>query len=179
LHIERETALQSSICIGRRLFNRTHNDWEQMAVLNTVLGAYFGSRLMTNIREEKGLAYGIYSRVTSFLQDGMFLISADVNKNQVRQAADEIYKELLRLTQEEITQKELSLVKNYLYGTFLRNFDGIFSQIDRIIISDDYHFEDSYWEACLKLFKSADAPTLRSLANTYLHPDDMMETIVG
>ena len=179
LYIERETALQSSICIGKKLFNRTHKDWEQMTVLNTVLGAYFGSRLMTNIREEKGLAYGIHSRLTSYLQDGMFLISADVNKNQVRQAADEIYKELQLLTQKEISQKELSLVKNYLYGTFLRNFDGIFSQIDRIIISDDYHFEDAYWETCLNLIKSADAPTLLALANAYLQPNDMLETIVG
>jgi predicted Zn-dependent peptidase len=177
--IERENALQSSICIGRRLFDRTHKDWEQATVLNTVLGAYFGSRLMTNIREDKGLAYGIHSRMTSLLQDGTFLISADVNKNQVQQAVAEIYKELQRLTQTQITQKELSLVKNYLYGTFLRSFDGIFSQMERIITSDDYHFEDAYWENCLKLYKSADAPALLDLANTYLQPEDMSEMIVG
>ena len=179
IYVEREMSCQSSICIGRKLFNRTDRNWEPMTVLNTVLGAYFGSRLMTNIREEKGLAYGIYSRMTSFLQDGMFLISADVNKNQVQQATDEIYKELSLLTQEEITSKELSLVKNYLYGSFLRNFDGLFSQIDRIIISDDHHLEDTYWETCLKLFKSADSSTLLSLARNYFQPDDMVEVIVG
>jgi predicted Zn-dependent peptidase len=179
LAVERENALQSSICIGKKLFNRKHENWEEMMVLNTVLGAYFGSRLMTNIREDKGLAYGIHSRMTSFLQDGMFLISADVNKNQARHAADEIYKELLRLTQEEITQKELSLVKNYLYGSFLRDFDGIFSQIERIVISDDFHFEDTYWETCLNVFKSVNASTLLNLANTYLQPDSMAEVLVG
>ena len=178
-YVERENAVQSSICIGRTWFNRTHKDWIPTTVLNTVLGAYFGSRLMTNIREEKGLAYGIHSRVTSFLQDGMFLICADVNKNQVRQAADEIYKELLRLTQEEIPAQELSLVKNYLYGFFLRNFDGLFSQIEHFIISDDYHFEDTYWKTCLESFKDINATTLLSLANTYLHPDDMTEMVVG
>ena len=178
-YVEKENAVQSSICIGRKLFNRTHNDWEQMKVLNTVLGAYFGSRLMTNIREEKGLAYGIYSRMTSFLQDGLFLISADVNKDQVQQATDEIYKELLLLTQEEIHPKELSLVKNYLYGTFLRNFDGIFSQIDRIILSDDYHFEDTYWETCLNRYKSVDSTALLNLANNCLQPDGMVEMVVG
>ena len=178
-YTERENALQSSICIGKKLFNRTHADWEATKVLNTVLGAYFGSRLMTNIREEKGLAYGISSLMNSFLQDGMFFISADVNKNQVQQATDEIYKELLQLTQTEITNKELSLVKNYLYGTFLRNFDGIFSQIDRIILSDDYHFEDTYWENCCTLYKSIDCATLFSLANTYLHPDGMTKVVVG
>ena len=179
MYIERENALQSSICIGRRLFNRENENWEPTTVLNTVLGAYFGSRLMTNIREDKGLAYGIHSRMTSFLHDGMFYISADINKGQVRQATDEIYKELQRLRQTEIANRELSLVKNYLYGTFLRNFDGIFSQIDRIIISDDYHFEDAYWETCLKLYKSADSPTLLNLANTYLKADDMVEVVVG
>ena len=179
IHLKRENALQSSICMGRRLFNRTHESWEQTAVLNTVLGAYFGSRLMTNIREEKGLAYGISSRMNSFLQDGTFCIAADVNKNQVQQATDEIYKELLRLTQTEIANKELSLVKNYLYGTFLRNFDGIFSQIERIILSDDYHFEDAYWENCLTIYKSVDSSTLFSLANAYLQPDSMTEVVVG
>lgn len=179
IRINRENALQSSICIGKRLFNRTHKDWEQTTVLNTVLGAYFGSRLMTNIREEKGLAYGIHSKMTSFLQDGTFCISADVNKNQVQQATDEIYKELLLLTQIKISNKELSLVKNYLYGTFLRNFDGIFSQIDRIILSDDYGFEDAYWENCFKLYKSATPETLFTLANTYLHLDSMTEVVVG
>ena len=179
LYVEKENAIQSSICIGRRLFDRIHKDWMQTTVLNTVLGAYFGSRLMTNIREEKGLAYGIHSRMTSFLQDGMLLISADVNKDQVRQATDEIYKELLLLVRKKIPAQELSLVKNYLYGTFLRNFDGLFSQIEHFIISDDYHFEDTYWETCLEAFKMADSSTLLALAKTYLNPDDMAEVVVG
>ena len=179
IYIERENALQSSICIGKELFNRNHKDWEQVTVLNTVLGAYFGSRLMTNIREDKGLAYGIYSRMTSFLRNGLFLIAADVNKSEVKQATEEIYKELRLLTEKEISEQELNLVKNYLYGSFLRNFDGLFSQIDNVIISDDYHLGDTYWKTCLETFKKVDTKTLLALANTYLHPDDMAEVVVG
>lgn len=179
IYIKRENALQSSICIGRELFSRNHKDWEQLTVLNTVLGAYFGSRLMTNIREDKGLAYGIYSRMTSFLLNGTFLIAADVNKNQVKQATEEIHKELWLLTQKEISEKELNLVKNYLYGSFLRNFDGSFSQIDNVVISDDYHLGDTYWESCLKTIKEVDSKTLLALAGTYLQPSDMVEVVVG
>jgi predicted Zn-dependent peptidase len=73
-------SVQSSIRIGKRLFNKTHKDFQKMQVLNTLLGGYFGSRLMTNIREEKGFTYGIHSGLSSLIHDGYFIVSL-IRKN--------------------------------------------------------------------------------------------------
>ena len=167
----KENSVQSSICIGKRLFNYTHKDWVAVSVLNTVLGGYFGSRLMTNIREDKGLTYGIYSHIGSFQQDGMFLIRADVNGENTQQAKEEIFLEIQQLLDETISQEELDLVKNYLFGSLLRNFDGIFSQIDRNILLSDYHLGQFYWEYYTKTIKNIDVEQLQQLANTYLQPN--------
>ncbi len=177
--IEKENAVQSSICIGRRLFTYQDANWIPMYVLNTVLGGYFGSRLMTNIREEKGLTYGIYSRMVSFQLDGLFMIRADVNKELVQQAMDEIYKELEDLQKEPIVEEELELVKNYLYGSLLRSFDGVFSQIDRTILTNDYGFTSDYWIKYIEGIKNINSHALQQLAYSYLNPVNMTEIVAG
>ena len=176
---EKENAVQSSICIGKKLFTYQHQDWLPMYVLNTVLGGYFGSRLMTNIREEKGLTYGIYSRMQSFQLDGLFMIRADVNKELVQQAVNEIYKEMKNLQQTPIPQEELELVKNYLYGSLLRNFDGIFSQIDRTILTDDYGLPSDYWTTYMDTVRSINPHMLQEFAFNYLDFNNMIEVISG
>ena len=177
--IEKQNAVQSSISVGRRFFTCRHEDWISFSVLNTVLGGYFGSRLMTNIREEKGLTYGIYSQLTSLQLDGIFLIRADVNRDLAQRAVEEIFKELEILQREPVNDEELDLVKNYLYGSLLRNFDGVFSQIDRIIMSSDYDFADDYWIKYLENIRNVNAETLQELACNYLNISDMTEIVVG
>ncbi|MDR1879168.1 MAG: insulinase family protein [Bacteroidales bacterium] len=179
IHIEKENTVQSGICIGKRLFNYTHSDWIAVSVLNTVLGGYFGSHLMTNIREDKGLTYGIYSKLTAFLQDGLFLIRADVNKNHRQQAVDEIFKELALLSYSRIPEKELRLVKNYLSGALLRHFDGIFSQTDRVALIANYNLPSDYWQHYVQTIEAVDTDTLFGLANTCLQSDSMTTVTVG
>jgi predicted Zn-dependent peptidase len=176
--IEKENAVQSSICIGNRLFNYRHEDWIDMYVLTTVLGGYFGSRLMTNIRERKGLTYGIYSQMLSFQLDGLFVIRTDVNKEQTQEAIHEIFEELNILRKEPVSQEELTLVKNYLYGSLLRSFDGVFAQIDRTIQIDDYHLTSNYWNQYIERIKNITPPRLLELANRYLQAEKTTEIVV-
>ena len=177
--VQKDNTVQSSICIGKRLFSYTHPDWVAMSVLTTILGGYFGSRLMTNIREDKGLTYGIYSYVSSLQQDGLFLIRADVNKENVQEATDEIYKEIQKLLNSPIPQEELDLVKNYLFGSLLRNFDGIFMQIDRSILLSDYRLPLPYWEHYIDVVRNINVKQLQELAKTYLQPESMIEVVAG
>ncbi len=178
-YIEKENAIQSSICIGKRLFDYTHTDWIPMYVLHTILGGYFGSRLMTNIREDKGLTYGIYSRMLSFQLDGLFMIRADVNKDSIQQAKNEIFIEIKKLLEEPVSQEELGLVKNYLSGSLLRSFDGIFSQIDRNILLSDYGLAQDYWSHYIKIIRDITPKTLLEQANIYLQPESMMDIVAG
>jgi predicted Zn-dependent peptidase len=75
---------QAAIRIGRRLFTQQHPDWNGLYVLNTILGGYFGSRLMAEIRENLGLTYGIYSGVDSFSEDGCFYISTETTTDNIK-----------------------------------------------------------------------------------------------
>src|ERR1700709_917532 len=106
------------------MFNKTHRDYAGMTVLNTVLGGYFGSRLMSNIREDKGYTYGIGSAVVSLLHGGYFFIAAETGVKVTAPAITEIYKEIDRLKTEIIPDDELAMVKNYMSGSFLRSVDG-------------------------------------------------------
>ena len=177
--ISKDSALQSSIIIGKKLFTRTHADWMKFSLLNMILGGYFGSRLMSDIREKKGLAYGIYSRMQSYLQAGLFYIAADVNVEKTQQAVDAIYASLDVLSKELVTKDELSLVKNYYQGMMLRNFDGIFQVLERYIETDDYGLTQDYWQDFFEIIRSTDAEELLSLAKKYLHPASMIEVVVG
>ena len=179
LFIEKKNSVQSAIRIGKPLFNKTNPDYAGMNVLNTVLGGYFGSRLMSNIREDKGYTYGIGSAVVSLLQGGYFFIAAETGVKVTEPAIHEIYKEIERLKTEIIPTEELSMVKNYLSGSFLRSFDGAFQLADRckgIII---YGLNYDYFYNYLKVIKTITPEELRHLANKYFQNDSFYELVVG
>src|SRR5690242_19469508 len=108
--MHKEDAIQSALRVGRLTFNKTHPDYLSLKVLNTVLGGYFGSRLMANIREDKGYTYGIGSSLISMKNEGYFVISSEVGVDVCSKALDEIFFEIKRLTEEPIDDSELQLV---------------------------------------------------------------------
>lgn len=179
IKIPKQDAMQASICIGKRLFTRQHADWEKLNLLNMVLGGYFGSRLMSEVREKKGLAYGIHSQMKSYQVSGAFYISADVNSNKTEEAIEAVYHILTDLQHTAIDKKELTLVKNYYYGVLLRYFDGIFPLLDRYIEVNDYDLPIDYWLDFLETIKNTEADELQALAQTYFQPESMTEIIVG
>jgi len=177
--IEKPDALQSSICIGKKLLTRTHPDWMKFSVLNMILGGYFGSRLMTEIREKKGFAYGIYSRMISYQYAGIFYISADVNINKTNEALEAIYKCMEMLANEPVPETELNLVKNYYEGILLRQFDGIFSVFDRYVDVNDYSLSIDYWKDFLRIIRDTTPEEVLALAKTYFNIDEWIEIVVG
>ena len=125
-------AVQSTIRIGRLLpFDWSSYDYTRFMVLNTVLGGYFGSRLMSNLREDKGYTYGIYSTTQIFRGSIIFYITADVAAQATQDALNEINREIALLCQKPVSQEELDRVCNYMMGDFIRSIDGIFEVSDR------------------------------------------------
>ncbi len=177
--LEKKNSVQSAIRIGRKLVNRIHPDFRKLQILNLVLGGYFGSRLMKNLREEKGLTYGIYSVVESYINDGCFYIETEINNDLRDSGVKEIYLEIDRLKNELIGEEELSLAKNYLLGSFLRSIDGPFSLADKQKILIDYGLEYSYYYDYLNTIKTINANELLELANKYFKKEDLSEIIVG
>ena len=104
--------VQASLRMGYRLFSKEHKDYNDMYVLNNLFGGYFGSRLMMNIREEKGLTYNIYSSLDTFKHDGYFYVGSEASSENVNQVVDEINKEMNILKTELVSEQELLMLKN-------------------------------------------------------------------
>lgn len=177
--VEKNDAIQSAIRVGRILFNKTHPDYFKFQVLNTILGGYFGSRLMANIREDKGYTYGIGSGLTSLVNGGYFFISTEVGADVTSKALDEIYKELGRLRNDLISNEELETVRNYILGQFLRSVDGPFALADKFKAIYEFGLDYSYYSNYFSSVKSVTPAELRDLANKYLQEKDLIECVAG
>jgi zinc protease len=177
--VERPESVQSSIRIGRILFNRHHQDYFKMLVTNEILGGYFGSRLMKNIREEKGLTYGISSHLVTLRNEGYFMIGTDVKKEFTQQTIDEIKKEIKKLQTELVGEDELTTVKNFMAGEFAGSLNTAFEVADRqkILLLDE--LPSDFFNHYIDQIHATTSEDIRLMANTYLQPDDMLTVIAG
>jgi predicted Zn-dependent peptidase len=177
--VHKEDAIQSAIRIGRILFNKTHPDYFKFQVLNTILGGYFGSRLMANIREDKGYTYGIGSGLTNLVNAGSFYIATEVGADVTNQTIDEIYKEIKILREKLVDRSELETVRNYILGQFLRSVDGPFALADKFKSIWEFGLDYSYFDSYFAAVKSVTPKDLQELANKYLQEKDLIQCVVG
>ena len=172
-------AVQSAIRIGKRFINRRHPDYHKVKVMNMIFGGYFGSRLMSNLREDKGYCYGIYSSVASFISDAYLIIAAEVNSNSTEDAVKQIKHELNLLCNEKVTAEELMLVKNYIMGTILSETDGPFnvSEIVKSLVVYDLPLDE--FQKGITEMMSTTPDNILQLANKYFDSSSMIDVIVG
>ncbi len=177
--VKKDGAIQSAIRVGRILFNREHIDFPAMQVVNSVLGGYFGSRLMANIREDKGYTYGIGSGLVSQMDSGYFYISTEVGVEFTQPTLKEIYFEIEKLQQDLVPEGELELVRNYMTGVFLRSTDGPFSMADRKRALIGYKLGYDYYDRYLETIRTISAQSIRELAQKYWKKEDLVELVAG
>lgn len=179
IHIHKPKAQQTAIRIGRGIFSKHHEDYAGLYVLNTILGGYFGSRLMANIREDKGYTYNVYSMLDGMRHDGSWIIGTEVGNDVVDDTIKQIYLEMERLQKETMPNEELEMVKNYLLGTLLNTIDGPFnvSEVHRTIAVEN--LPEDFFVQIVETVKRIDAKTVQSLANKYLKKSDFYEVVVG
>lgn len=171
-------AVQGAIRIASPFPNRHHPDFKKVVVLNTIFGGFFGSRLMANIREEKGYTYGIYSYLQNHINHSAWVISTEAGKDVCEAAVAEVYKEMQQLRDLPVEPEELLLVQNYLLGTILGDLDGPFQIIAKwknIILNN---LGESYFYESMDAIRNVDAAELQQLANKYLQPEFFYELIV-
>ena len=171
-------AVQGAIRIAQPFPNRHHEDFKKVIVLNTVYGGFFGSRLMSNIREEKGYTYGIYSYLQNHMQESAWVISTEAGKDVCDATMEEVYKEMKLLREELIDDEELSLVRNYMIGGILGDLDGpfhIMAKWKNIILNN---LDEKYFYESVEAIKHTGAEELKALANKYLQPERFYELVV-
>lgn len=178
-HLEHSNTVQTAIRTGRRLFSKSHPDFHGMYVLNTILGGYFGSRLMENIREDKGYTYNIFSSMDTMMFDGYFYIGTEVSHELTDKTLKEIYHEMKVLQNDLVGEEELKMVQNYLLGTLLTMLDGPLNVINVVkeTITDDLPIE--HFENLVKTIQTITPNQIRDLAQQYLNPKDFWELTVG
>lgn len=177
--IEKADAIQSAVRVGRLMFNKTNPDYFKFQVLNTILGGYFGSRLMANIREDKGYTYGIGSGLASLVNGGYFYISTEVGTDVTNDTLKEIYKEIKLLREELVDADELETVRNYVLGQFLRSVDGPYALADKFKAVWEFGLDYDYFEKYFEAVKTITPEEIRTLANIYLQEKDLIELVVG
>ena len=169
---------QAAIRIGRKLFPQKDADFPGMFVLNTILGGYFGSRLMTEIRENQGLTYGIYSSVDSFASHGCFYISTETATGNAQKVIDGIWKEIHKLQTEPVSGDELRMARNYMMGHLMTQLDGSFSSMDFIKSMKIEHIDNEHFVRLIKVIQEITPEELRALAIKYLDMDQCATIIV-
>lgn len=179
VHIAKQGTVQSSLRIGSVTINKRHPDYPGLKVLNTIFGGFFGSRLMKNIREEKGFTYGINSILTSLDISGYTAVITDVNTKNVYYAVDEIYKEMKKLQNEAAAMDELEVVRNYLSGELVRMFDGPFAVAESFRSVWEFGLDFDYFRRMEETIKTITPEEIQQLANKYFKTEELYEIIAG
>jgi len=179
VHKNKSGALQTAIRIGSPTINKRHPDYPGLKILNTILGGYFSSRLMKNIREDKGYTYGISSSVSSLDLSGFKVISTEVSKKHTRKTIDEIYKEIRLLQKKPVGRDELRIVRNYILGEMVRMFDGPFAIAESFRSVWEFGLDNSYYYRFVKKVKTIDPDEITALAATYYNIDELYEITAG
>ncbi len=170
--------VQGAIRLARHFPNRHHPDFKKVQVLNTLFGGFFGSRLMDNIREDKGYTYGIYSYLQNHLQDGAWVISTEAGRDVCEATITEIYHEMKRLREGFIPDDELLMVKNYLMGSILGDLDGPFQIIGRwknLVLNG---LDENFFNESVQTIRQVSPLELTELARKYLVEDAFYELVV-
>ena len=179
LNLQLSTAVQDSIRMGCLLIDVNHPDYLPLRVLTAVLGGYFGSRLMKNIREAKGYTYHIGSDLVTNTAQVMFLVHCEAQAGKAEEVIGEVHREMLRLQSELIPDDELRMVRNYMIGEICRNYESAFSLTDAYIFMEHLGLPLTHLEQTIDAIRTTDAPRLQQLAQRYLRPDMLHTVVVG
>lgn len=178
-HVNKEQAVQTAIRVGRMLFNKKDPDFIDFQILNTILGDYFGSRLMTNIREDKGYTYGIGTMVAELTEMGYFLVATEVGSDKKDATLHEIQFEFNRLQTELVSEDELQLVKNYMLGQLLKSADGPYAMMDLFLHVEPFNIGLEYYNQCIESINTITPERIKELAIKYLNWDKMTIVTAG
>lgn len=161
------------------VIGREHPDYMKLRILNTVLGGYFGSRLMLNIREDKGFTYGISSSVIGLKQDAYLSVFTQTGNEFVKPLIEEVFIEIERLCNEKIGKEELAMVRSYLIGELARIFDGPFSICDAYISLIANQLDLKYYDRQFEIVRGITSEELQEIASKYFIKDSFYTAVAG
>jgi zinc protease len=179
LVVSNPESIQSSIRMGCNLFSIDHSDYFKLNLLIEIFGGYFGSRLMRNIREEKGYTYGINAGFNSLRHSGYMSIGTDVNKENTINTIREIIKEMRTLKTEPVSKEELLTVTNYLAGSFISSLSTPFGLADKFKTIYFHELNYDFYSNYMSSLKTITSEDLIETAKIYFDESKIYEVIAG
>ena len=178
-YVEKEGSVQASIRAGRNAIKRDHPDYAYAIFVSHLLGGYFGSRLMKNIREEKGLTYGIYASLHPLQHASYLVIGADVNKENIRLTMDEILKEMRLLYTEPVGNDELTTAKNHFIGSLQSEITTPFAHADKIKTLYLSSLPNDYYTKIIHNINTMTKEKIMEIAGRYFNTETINDVAVG
>ncbi|MDY3979357.1 MAG: pitrilysin family protein [Tidjanibacter sp.] len=174
-----EGAVQSSVRVGKVLFPRQSPDFIEMQVVSTVLGGYFGSRLMQSLRERKGYTYGAYAATINLQHSGYFVAGAEVGREHCREAVDEILSAIELLCRRGVGRNEMEMVRRMLFGEVMRILDGPFGIADITIENIENGTDNHYTEEFVRRIRNITGDEVQAAARRHLAEGGFSVITVG
>jgi len=170
---------QVQICIGMPAPAAAHEDRFAAHVLNVVLGGSMSSRLFQKIREDQGLAYSIYSDLSSYHDTGVMLVFAGTSKATAHKVIDAVQKEAESLRQAPPTKQELRLAKDHLKGNMMLGLESTTSRMSLIARQELYFHEFPSMDKILRKIESVTAEDVLVVSKQMFRPGHMAVTLLG
>ena len=177
--VEKPDALQSSLKMGCFVMDRLHPDFLKTRAMVTLFGGYFGSRLMSNIREDKGYTYGIGAGVVNCPGSGVLAITTEADNQYIEAIIREVYYEIDRLQNDLAPNDEVEMVRSYMLGDFCRAYEGPFSLSEAWIYTETAGLDDGFFERQIDSIRSVTSEEIRTLAQRYLCKEKLIEAVAG
>lgn len=172
-------SVQTQILFGCHSINRRHPDWLRLGLTNSLFGGAFNSRLVMNIREDKGYTYSPRSTVHSLRQHGYFTVSAAVRNDVVAASLTESIYEIDKLRSVLVPQQELADAQNYLTGVFslgLASQEGLLSQFSLIELNE---LPADYLESYRDRVRAVSPEDLLAMSRKYFDSANLQIVVVG
>lgn len=179
IYAEKAAAMQNAVNLATLSIGEKHPDALKLSVAITVLGGYFGSRLMSNIREDKGYTYGISAYQIPQMGHSVFMISTQTASEYVEPLIAEVYHEIDKLQAQPVDTSELTMVKNYMLGNICRSYENAFSLSEAWITNDMSGLPEDYFDATVQAIRNVSAAEIQLLAQKYFCKQNLIEVVAG
>ena len=177
--VDKPDALQTAVAIAIDAIGREHPDYIALRILVTAFGGYFGSRLMSNIREDKGYTYGIQAYLIGRKEHGYVGISTECASQYTQSVIDEIKHEMARLREEKIGHEELQMVRNHMLSDLVKTLDTPFALAGYVDSTISYGVDPDYFNRQYGEIRSITPARLHEMAKKYLVEDKMRIALAG
>jgi zinc protease len=177
--VDRPGAVQSTIYLGMPVTDPSSPDWVALGVMNSLLGGSFGSRITSNIREQKGYTYSPNSQVSTRYRDGYWIETADVTTKDTGASLKEILAEIKRLQSEPPSAQELKGIQNYLAGTFVLQNSSRTGIIAQLAFVDLHGLPADYLNTYVSRVYAVTPAEVQQMAAKYIQSDKTTIVVVG